>query len=429
MLSIIVLAALVVAVYAVATPLGLNVGIDVNTIPRDLTSTLDRYMERGRGTVALNETTDRTVGLAAKFFNRTKKTWDGGNNLREKLQFNKSEVAQWVAVGSKIDFAGTKEITWSSWPRRALRWAWFLDYLEIDTNKSEEECLNDIAAQALEDAMLSVIQMLRDAWDAEDGNYMHDGTGGNYLRMFGWRHLLTINGLHITNDSTKSIGGINPSSQALWRNPFVNPIEASDGRSPIKSIQQWRRAVTRIMTQLNFQTVAGYSVLGSKVKGVPEGDTPDDVDKLPDDFFGMCDTGTFLDAREVMFDRADNVGTDQGGFTLAPRFKGMPFMENEKMGIGSSGYGKSKVDGSALWTDPGGDYAIGQWAGYGETAILNTKYVHLQVHGDHAPKLYPAYKPERMAGVGNEGDWWGQQTCKSRRRCGGYIGPYQLLDS
>ncbi|TXH53326.1 MAG: hypothetical protein E6Q97_13505 [Desulfurellales bacterium] len=399
---------------------------DFTNLPRALTQLLTEYVGAGKGTVALNETVERTMGLTGDIFKKARKFSDSGITISEKLQFNKAETSQWTGVGQKISMKGTQPPTWNQFPRRFLRSAHFLSHQEIDYQKNEKTVLNDIAAQALEDVALGFILALHEAFNAPDGNYKHDGDA-NYLAMFGWRHHLTLDGLHITGDTSKSIGNINPYSQPLYRNPYINPVEASDGRAAIKNIGQWRMAMRRALRMLSYGGVGSFGSLAKNVKGVP--DAPmflEENAKRDDALIIMMDTGSFDDLSEVVFDRMDNVGRDQA--LLNPLYKGIPCQENERMGLSSYGYGYDST-GTALWTDRTGSYASGLWASYGETAVLNLKHLQVRVHSEHAPAMHPAYKPELMDGVCHEQDMWVQLTNNSRRRLGCYIGPYQLLNA
>lgn len=388
---------------------------------------LTSYEGRGKGTVALNETVERTMNLTGEIFKKARKFSNSGISISEKLQFNRAETSEWTGVGQKLDMKSTKPVVWNTFPRRFLRSAHFLSFEEVDHQKDENTVLNDIAAQAEEDSALGFMLMIHEAFNAVDGNYRHDGDL-QFLAMFGWRYHITIDGLHITGDTSKTIGGINPNTQTAYQNPYINPVAASDGRAAIKSVTQWRMAMRRMLRMLSYQGVSGWEKLAKGVKGVP--DAPlflEEGAKGQDQLIIMVDTGSFDDLAEVVFDRMDNVGADQA--LLNVKYKGIPIQENERMGINSTyGYGKDS-SGNELWADRGGNYATGNWKGYGETVVLNTNYLNFRVHADHAPQIYPAYKPELMSGVCHERDMWLQLTNRSRRRIGGYIGPYQLLNA
>lgn len=403
-------------------------GIDFNIIPRVQSQTLDKYVGRGRKTPVVNETVERTVGLVAEFFRRLRRSQDSGLLIKEKLQFQRTaNVAQWVLASQRTAAGDTKAPTWAEYPRRFARFHHYVDYSEIDTQKDEFEILNDLLAQAKEDVDLAVIQLLHDAFMAPDGNYAHDGNSEN-LRMFGWRHFITPDGLHIAGQG--SIGGINPTTQSLWRNQFINPDTDSLGGRGISSIVEMRRAFSRGLQLLNFQGVNGYGKLAKNVRGVPKNEeffTQKDSPK--DTLIAVTDPNSFIDLSEVLFDRQDDVGRDQ--VLMAPVFKGVPLMESASLGINATyGYGHDS-SGNDLWTAaPSGTFALDYDAalkGYGELIIVNTKYMAFDVHSDHAPHIYDSYRPEGLSGVAFEGDMWPQLTCSSRRRVGCYIGPFAGL--
>jgi hypothetical protein len=123
----------------------------------------------------------------------------------------------------------------------------------------------------------------------------------------------------------------------------------------------------------------------------------------------------------VLFDRQDNVGYDQ--FQPRPTYKRMEIRGTEKLRMNAYGYGYDDT-GAALWTDRTGSYASGQWANWGRTIVVNTKYFHVAVHPLHAPFQKKPYMPEGRMGLAHEGDLWLQTLCRTRRRGLGHIGPY-----
>lgn len=397
-------------------------GPDLQTIERVLQSTLPKYVGRKGGKHKLiNEAAPRTL-FGAEFFNRTKTTFEGGTQWKTKLQFNAADIGQWTGVGEKLAYKGTKAITYAYVPPRFYRWAWYLDKAEVDTQGDPDVVLHDIVMQAKEDADLAVALAINSAMIAKDGNYLHDGTS-NYLTMFGLKYWITINGLHITHNTATPLGGITTASQAKWKNPFINPVEASDGGKPITSVFELRNALQRAFKLLNFESVSVWGKLTKNVEHVPS-DDPDNKKSLQGSPYGIVvDSGTYDDYRDVVFDRQDNMGADQ--YALPPTVKGIPVKECESFGMGTYGYGKDDSNND-LWTSAGGSYANGNWANHGECIVYNADYLHCTVHGDHDPAIYDPYKPEGMEGVAYEGSLWVQTACRSRRRAGAYIGPYRL---
>jgi len=400
--------------------------VALEDILRTTQSTLPHYLRKaagGRGLI--NETTARTIGITGLLWDKAKTNWPTSYEYKTKLQLSEADVGQWTAVGQKLSLKGTPAITWTSWPRRFYRWAWFLPQEEIDTNQGDAaDIIHNLQEQAAEDAALCVIRALHAAVFARDGNYLHDGSADDYLKMFGLRHLLTLDGLHISG--TGSIGGINPTTQTLWRNPFISPVGSSDygtGAGTITSATEIPRALRRAFRMLDIQGVDRYGKLAAKVEGVKE-ERPQ-KNKPGDGFVILASSGADEDLQTIIFDRQDNHGVDQA--TMNPVYKGVQVMEVEALGMNSYGYGYND-DGSAAWTDRTGSYASGNWPSYQEIMVINTDHLILAVHPDHNPASYPTYKPEGMVGVAYEGDIWPQLACDSRRRLGCYIGPFPSLN-
>ena len=368
----------------------------------------------------------RHAYIAGRLLRRIKMDWDGGITIRWPLQFNRSRVGGWTHPHNKRALGGTKAPTWGSAPIRFYSFGWFKPYAELDLNKGAKQVLIDLGKLARSDVSLDLVESLEDAVLAADGNYAHDGTGDDFMLPFGLRYVLTIDGLHIAEAGAttpaRSVYGINPGTYPAHRNPYVNPVGSSDGLGPITSVYELREAIERMFTELSFDSLDVWGKAASDFDA--EGAVDYDSKETPKDLMMVTDRGTYTRLRRILFDREDNVGYDQ--YRPRPVFHGVEVRYSDSFGIDSTyGWGFDS-DGNALWTDRTGDYASAQWKGHGEMMILNTRYLHLAVHPQHAPLQAKPYRPEGMMGIGHEGDFWKQLICRSRRRAGAYIGPYPL---
>lgn len=401
--------------------------INYQTVARVLNQTLSRYLGRvGKAGALVNEVVPRTL-MGAKLFKNLMVWTKGGFSIKTPLQFNRAEAGQWVGPGQKLTLKGNKATTWTDWPFRIYRWAHFVDEIEMLIQGDEETMLISILDQAKEDFAIAICLAIEDALLAPDGNYAHDGAGTDYLTMFGWRHLITIDGKHITGDTSRSIGGINPVTQPLWKHPYINPVEASDGRAAIRSVQDLRKAWGRLFRQLQFASIKDWGKLASNAKDNQNPSAETTKRARLEDYHIFVDSGTYDEFPEICFDRQDNVGRDQG--LIGPVYKGVDIEEAETLGVDKTyGYGFNSA-GEALWTDRGSSYASGQWKGWGESCVFNTKYMRLACLPDNFPKVYDAYKPELMAGMAMEGMLVAQLMTASRRRQGGFVGPFELTEA
>lgn len=401
-------------------------GVNYERLAYALSVSLDKYLGRpsDKKFGLVNEVLSRRL-LFGKLFRRMKTDWDGGPHIQFPLQFNRSNVGGWTGPYAKLALKTTKGPTYGKVPIRVYGWAWHKSFLEIELNKGPEIMLRNLLEDSKQDVCVDTIMAMEEAFLARDGNYLHDGTGADYVFPYGLRYWATIDGLHITGDTSKSVAEVNPYSNPLHRNQYINPVTSSDrgtdGR--IQSVWDLPRALDRAMQQMSFDSPQVWGSLAADVNAKDFDPTDYDRAVEPEDLRILTDMRTSTDFRRVLFDREDNVGKDQS--RGRPVWKGIEAEESDKLGMNSYGYGYDD-DGNAMWTDRGGSYANGQWANYGEMIIANMKFLHVAVHPDHFPKLYPAYKPEGMEAIAHEGSIWFNTLCRSRRRGLFYIGPYNL---
>lgn len=385
---------------------------------RTLNQTLPKWVDRSKN--AINETVLQTYPITALLIDKIKRDYTGGLTIQEKLQFTKANVGKWVAMDEKLSLGGTRGPTWLSTAMRTMRSAHFIGGDELESQDSDEVIINNLERQAKEDVALFHISMIHDALWSIDGNFAHDGTT-DFLAPFGFRHLLTLDGLHITGSSTTSIQGINASSQALYRNQYINPVSASDGGKAITSYTQIRNVLDRAFRMLHFGGVQGFGKLAKNVSGVPDTQT---IRKsaLSDDYVIVTDGKFHDDYGALVFDRMDNIGEDQG-FPVR-KYRNVPMLWSEGLGINSTyGYGYDSA-GNTLWTDRGGSYASGSWKGYSEAMVFYLPEWRFYVGSQSGPKEWPPYKPEGMDGIAYETKYRCQLSVRSRRRGGVYVGPF-----
>lgn len=385
-------------------------------VERVLSSNLPQYLDRMKN--AVNETVSQTIGLEAGLFQKIRKTYDGGTTCKEKLQFNRAAVGQWAAMDQKITMGGTRGPSQNEVAMRRLHSAHFIAFDEVDAQGDEKTVINNIVSQAKEDVDLFHLSMIRDAFHSRDGNYAHDGSS-NFLAPYGWRHLLTIDGLHVTGSAVTNILGINASTQSLYRNPYINPVAASDGGKPWTSMTQIRNVFDRAFRMLHYTGVGAWGTVTKNVKGVPDTPLIRKTNAGPD-YVILCDGVMHDDFGGIVFDRMDNVGADQG-FPVRV-YKGVPILWSEGLGMNSSGYGYMN-DGTAAWADRGGSYASGSWQNYSEAVLLYLPEWRFWSTSQRSPKIFPPYKPELMAGLCYETEYRCALSVRSRRRCGVYMGP------
>lgn len=329
-----------------------------------LATTLDTYLGRPGSKFSLvTECATKNV-VAGRLFRRTKLDVKGGVNVRWPVQFNRAEIAEWVGPYHKGTLRGTRPPTWGSVPRRYLAWFVFKSWVELELNEGDERAqIIDTARLFKSDIAVALVDRLESAMMAKDGNYLHDDSQeSDFLLPFGLKYWCTLDGLHVTGNTTKTVGGINPNTYTLWKNPYINPVASSDGLGPIANILQLRPALERMMRLMRFDDLSAWGPVAKDAQGVEPAD-PDGRDR-PDDLVIVCDAGTDVQFREVLFDRQDNVGFDQG--LRRPIYKGIEIMSSDQLGMGAYGYGRDDANAD-LWVDRGGSYANGNWAGYGET--------------------------------------------------------------
>lgn len=400
------------------TRLGL-VPVNYANIPTLASTTLDKYFGKPGDKISLINETAKLDYLAGRLMKRLELKADGGINVRFPIQFNAADVANWGFPGNKGALKGTPANVWGSVPRRWLEWFWFKPMHEIELNKGAKEQLLDLGQMARSDVAISICNMLEEALLAPDGNYAHDGSGADFLIPFGLLYWITIDGLHVTGDTSLSVGGINPYTQALWRNQYINPVAASDGGAPITSIYQWRTAMLRGLRRMKFDSVNVYGSLAKDAKNAPTWD-PTGKQRAEDMIICMDDRSE-ISLNDLIFAAEEDRGGDQ--FRPRPVFKGIEVWSSEALRISPSGYGYD-ADGNVLWVDRTGSYASGLWANYGQTLVINAKYLHFLGHSAFAPYVKKAYEPEGMFGVANEGTFSIQTMANSRRRGLFYLGPY-----
>jgi hypothetical protein len=398
--------------------------VSLEQIERVAASTLPKFLARpGEKLTLVNEAADHDY-VVGRLFKRIRMSVGEGSELKWPLQFERANVTTWGHAHSEITLGNTKPARWGKAPWRMLLWGWYLPYAEMHANRGIKEVLYDLGRQCREDVAVALCGDLEDAILAEDGNYAHDGTGPDNVIPYGLLQYGTIDGLHIAEAGAatpaRSVADINPGTYTRWKNPFISPVASTDGLGTITSIWQFRQALNRMMRLMRFDSIsAAWGNLAEGVRNAPDEDP--DRKETPEDLMILTDDKTEVAYREVLFSRQEDIGYDQ--FQERPAYKRLKLLGTDKLRMNAQGYGKA-ADGSALWTDRGGSYASGQWAGWGRALVLNTRYLHVAVHPEHGPLQKKPYVPERRMGLAHEGDLWLQLICRSRRRGIGHIGPF-----
>lgn len=396
--------------------------INYETIPGLVQSTLPKFLAREGGKFGgiVHEFVPRHW-MGAQMLRRGSYAWEEGLTFKFDVQFLPSNIFQWVGPRTKTEMRGVQPPTRGSVARRFLQGSTYLDYTEIHHNKGLKEIIYDILKHFTAQVQIALITALNAAVTARDGNYAHESESleGLFLIPLGWRYWATIDGLHITGDAARAVGGINPATWVDWKNQFINPVAASDGMGGISTVYDLPGALDRMFSALDFESVSVWGDLAGKVPAnwVPEADTDSDATR-PEDLSIYCDRRTSIGYRQVLFDREDNVGRDQA--RGRPKYKGVAVYDDDSMGLNNYGYGFLD-DGQAAWTDRGGTYASGQWANGGEVLVCNHKHFKVLKHSQFSPRIKRAYEPEQMFGIASDYQYWMQTCCNSRRRGLGYI--------
>lgn len=387
-------------------------------------STTKKWLNRkGEKYGLINDARPKTLAVG-RMFKRASTDWTGGITLAVKIKLERARVMTWMGPTDKLTMKPVPAPQEVNVPRRFIGFSVYKSYAEMDHNKGEKEVVYDVVSSMWDDVCTDTIQEFEDTILSVDGNYAHDGTGSDYLLPLGVLYWITIDGLHITGDTSKTVGGINPNTYTNWKNPYINPVTSydfgTDGK--VTSVFELRECYQRALRMLRW--IAVRPAWGAAADKMYDGDTfdPDGPEDPSKDYIILCDPKTQIKYGSIIFDRNDNVAKDQGSQT--PLFKGIPVEDAEQLGIDATyGYGFDST-GTALWTDRTGSYASGNWKGYGVSLFLNAKLIHVLTHPNHAPFMKDPYEPEGMFGLAWEGDWWLQTVARSRKRGGCYVGPY-----
>lgn len=396
--------------------------VNYTKIARVLGTTLSHYLGRpGDPLSIINEAAAQDV-VFGRMWKRAKYDWKAGLTLKFPVKFERANIVQPMGPLTKLSARSTPAPTYGEIPMRAVGWMGYISAFEMDLNQGEKEMLRNLVKDAKSDIAVDFAGSMEDWGWARDGNYLHDGVGSNdFLKFYGPRYWCTIDGLNISGSG--AVGGITPAATgtlAAWRNGFISPAAAIDGLPVCSSVIELPYLLDRAMNYMRWDNLDVWGGATSDVGDANQPQDPDGAEK-PEDLMILTDKRTSLDYRRVVFDREDNVGRDQA--RGRPMYKRIEIIDTAKLGMNSYGYGFDD-DGTALWTDRGTTYASGQWAGYGETMLINTRYFKIASHPNHAPKVKPGYAPEGMDGVAHEGNFWLQTFARSRKRGCFYIGPY-----
>lgn len=378
-----------------------------------LRTTLPKYLSQTKlGWV--NDFVPRTF-LVGKLLRRAKASEDGGLNITFDVDLEAGAQPQWVGPYEELSFATTTPPQRGSVPWRFLQHAWTKSLHEIDLNKGDKVVVIDLLQQAKEKINTSAVAMLEDTFMAKDGNQDHDEGGAQFLKPLGLRYWGTIDGLHITGSTSRTVGGINPNTYANWKNEYINPYTSSDmgTTGKITSIRDLPTAFERMAARMRFEAI---DVWGNLAKDVKHADTMDpDGKQSPDDLLIVQDYRSNILLRDIFFDNRDDVSRDNQ-FRGRPTWKGIPVDWDQNLGLGTYGYAKDSA-GNTLWTHSDTtNYVAGNWVNGGESYFVNTKYARMMVHNKHMPFIKDPYIPQGRFQLAFEWDFWTQLMFRSRRR-------------
>ncbi len=359
----------------------------------------------------INEVIDQDH-VAGKYFRRMHLDEGEGTTLKFPLQFKSADTWRPVGPYTKLQPTSTPAPDFGEVARRFLAYSWYKPYVEIHLNKGLKEVLLDLMRVARESVAVDFSNKFnRWFWDRK-GNYQDDGQGAGHLLFQGLRYWATIDGLYITGDTSKTIAGINPFTQPLWRNQYFTPAGRSDGDDELfTSIYLFREMFDAAFQALAWHKYDWYGQISKDIKDAPVYDPTRKAG--PKDLHGTLGRKSHRKLRRVIFDREDNVGRDQSRPHVV--YQGIEFDYDTRVDMNEHGYGKSD-DNLDLWTDRGGTYASGQWGGYGECFLTNTSMFHCVGHPEHAPYNKKPFEPEGMFGIAMEGDMYVNTMCRSRQR-------------
>lgn len=378
---------------------------------------LPHYLKRpGKGNPILEAA--RKHVLFGRLFKKARTDVSGGTGIRWPVHFNKSNVVQPYGPYSRMNPGTVQPARFAAIPWRAAAWSVFVDEFEIDLNKGEKEVLVDTLKLVGSVVGMNIVEFFETVGLAEDGNYQHDGQYSLNDLFLGLKYWCTIDGLHITGDTTKTVGGLNPNDLQLWRNGYINPVTASDGVGPITSMMQMRECLDRAFMDLTWDEFDYFGEMTGKVQGAPTRDW--DSGTSPKDLMIWTSKAGSIEMRQILFDREDNVGRDQ--HRPRPVYHGVTIHHSDLLGISQYGYGIDR-NNNAMWTSRGGSYANGNWPNHHEFMLIDTNYFKVAMHPQHAPGVKKPYVPESRFGLTMEGNWWLQTMCESRQRGLYYIGP------
>lgn len=377
----------------------------------------------------LNEMSPKTF-LIGKMLSRAKKNFSGGKSIDFDVLLDLPVAGKWVGAYEKMELQGVRATTRGSVPWRFYQCAHVIDLKERDLNQGTRQVVYDIYQSFKEQVCTSTVDDLETTLMSYSGNYTADGQFGGDAGQpaLGPRYWFTPDGLHITGDSSKTVGGINPTTKTKWKNPYINPTGASDGMPGIKHVRELPEAMERLSLELRFESPNIWGPITRDIKHAPKLETDNPATKSP--LLIFTDRKTSIKYRNVLFDARDDVSRDQ--FRGRPVWHGVVVDYDEKLGVPSSGWGYD-ANGNLVVTEVTGGSDrpsgfTGLWKNAGEMYFFNADYFFFVCHPKYNPMTKKPYMPEGMFALALESTFWLQTVCRSRRRAGGVIIGYNLDD-
>ncbi len=392
-------------------------GFPIATSMNIVATTLERYLTKDGRDNWINEVTGHSY-FFRRLLKRCKEEAKSGSVVRGTSDLVGSGGGQWLHPGGIMRLDGVQAPYHSLSPRRYWYKGWFLSEPEIQANSGPEQIIK-LVEFAKEQVMTGCANEFEATLFEPTGNFDHYADGPDAVKVQGIKYAITYDGL--APDGTNSVFGINASTLPNWRNQFITPLGSSDQFSrignrsfAIRSTQEVRMAMQRMTDMCKFKSPDGYA----SIKHVPKMmDNPD-----RDEYWILMDFYTYTNFGELLFDRRDDVGSEQ--YYGRRTFSGIPIEFSEYLGIGSNGVYRDE-DGNELFAAGAraagtglSAFASGDWANTGEIYFLNLKTYRIWVDPDYAPGFIGPFRPDSQHGVGQHVTWWWNTLALSRKRQG-----------
>lgn len=354
-------------------------------------STLAKWL-KAAGTKGWTNCLTRHSYLVDKFLQRAKIDASSGSSIEFGVALNGQDSGGWEGPNESFSLvSGTAAMTGRAYWRKCTANVYMSEVEEMLNSGSEARY--DLPTLFKTQMNVSAANVLNDALTHPTGNYDHYTDTTGHVRAQGLKYAITYNGL-ATDGLGTTVYGI-AHSNTRWRNQFITPLGTSETEfnysNPITSIEDVRDALERMQMLCRYVSPEGF-----EINYVTE------VGEAPDrDEYMMCSDYAFINNfRNVLFDRRDDVRTDQ--WMGLPTWHGMPIYFDKNLGIGSTGLwldsnSQSYFDHSIAGRTDG--LTAGAYPNSSEVYFVNLKTWKLFIHPQANPKL-KEIKPTNQDGHG-----------------------------